>query len=85
MELIDLYVKMGKPKKTVSGLSREERLVSCIGDIIQELVSCHAKGKDVDLNKLKTRLSSVHALESSPRYATYFRKYTLRFFMNEQL
>jgi len=58
---------MGKPKKTVSGLSREERLVSCIGDIIQELVSCHAKGKDVDLNRLKTRLSSVHALESSPR------------------
>jgi len=57
---------MGKPKKSPT-LSREERLVSCIGEIIQELISCHSKGKDVDLNKLKTRLSSQHSLSTSPR------------------
>ena len=57
---------MGKPKKN-NGLSREERLVSCIGDIIQELITCHNKGKDVDLNRLKTRMSAQHNLETSPR------------------
>ena len=48
-------------------LSREERMVACIGDIIQELVVAHSAGKDVNLNKVKTRLSSKHGLESSPR------------------
>ena len=48
-------------------LSREERMVACIGDIISELVVAHREGKDVNLNKLKTRLSSVHGLETSPR------------------
>jgi len=56
---------MGNKKK--SKLSREERMVACIGDIITELAHAHEAGRDVNLNKLKTRLSSVHGLETSPR------------------
>jgi len=56
---------MGNKKK--SKLSREERMVACIGDIITELAHAHDAGRDVNLNKLKTRLSSVHGLETSPR------------------
>ena len=48
-------------------LSREERLVLCIGDIIKELVVAHQEGRDVQLNSLKTRLSSKYGLETSPR------------------
>ena len=58
-------LNMGQKKK--SKLSREERMVACIGDIITELANAHDAGKDVNLNKLKTRLASVHCLETSPR------------------
>ena len=50
-----------------SKLSREERLVLCISDIINELIIAHQEGKDVNLNKIKTRLSSKYAIESQPR------------------
>lgn len=49
------------------GLSREERMLIVIGEIIQELLLAHEKRKDVDLNKMKTRISSKYGLESSPR------------------
>merc|ERR1719251_643724 len=39
----------------------------CIGDIIQELLLADKEGKDVNLNKTKTRLSSKYGLETSPR------------------
>jgi len=59
---------MGKqPKKEVVGLSREEKLMMCIGDIIQELIAAHDERKDVNLNKVKTRISSQYNLDSSPR------------------
>lgn len=49
------------------GLSRDERMLIVIGEIIQELLVAHEKRKDVDLNRMKTRLSSKYGLESSPR------------------
>eukprot|EP00095_Tigriopus_kingsejongensis_P006109 maker-scaffold872_size86337-snap-gene-0.15 protein:Tk06109 transcript:maker-scaffold872_size86337-snap-gene-0.15-mRNA-1 annotation:"probable elongator complex protein 3-like" len=57
---------MGRKVKD-SGLSREERMVQCIGDIIQELIQAHDQRKDVNLNRCKTRISSKYALDSSPR------------------
>ena len=39
----------------------------CIGDIIQELLAADKEGKDVNLNKTKTRLSSKYGLETSPK------------------
>lgn len=49
------------------GLSRDERMLIVIGEIIQELLVAHEKRKDVDLNRMKSRLSSKYGLESSPR------------------
>ena len=59
---------MKQKKKTEwSNLSREELLMLCIGDIIQELLAADKEGKDVNLNKTKTRLSSKYGLETSPK------------------
>ena len=38
-----------------------------IGEIIKELLLAHEQNRDVDLNKLKTRISSKYGLDSSPR------------------
>lgn len=47
--------------------SKEERMVITIGEIIQELLKAHYNNRDVDLNKLKTRISAKYGLNSSPR------------------
>lgn len=47
--------------------SKEERKMMAIGEIIKELLTAHRQSRDVDLNKLKTRISSKYGLESSPR------------------
>ena len=52
---------------TVFAESKEERMVMTIGEIIQELLLAHEQRRDVDLNKLKTKISSKYGLESSPR------------------
>jgi len=56
-----------KPKDANSAGSREERLVRCIGDVIQELLAAHENGRDVNLNRVKTRIASKYSLETSPR------------------
>lgn len=48
-------------------LSREERTVITIAEIIQELLQAHKDRKDVNLNRLKTKISSKYGLETSPR------------------
>jgi elongator complex protein 3 len=57
---------MGRNKIT-SDLSREERTVITIAEIIQELLKAHEEGKDVNLNRMKTRIASKYGLETSPR------------------
>lgn len=42
-------------------------MVITIGEIIQELLKAHQDNRDVDLNKLKTRISSKYGLDRSPR------------------
>lgn len=42
-------------------------MVMTIGEIIQELLKAHEENRDVDLNKLKTRIASKYGLEASPR------------------
>lgn len=48
-------------------LSKEERTVLTIGEIIQELIRAHEEKKDVNISKIKTRISSKYGLESQPR------------------
>lgn len=42
-------------------------MMMTIAEVIQELLVAHDEHRDVDLNKLKTRISSKYGLESSPR------------------
>lgn len=58
---------MTRKKPLGVGLSREERMLMVIGEIIQDLVKSHDEGKDVNLNKLKTKISSKYGLETTPR------------------
>lgn len=57
---------MGKPVKYAE-LSKQERMVRTVAEIIQELQRAHQESRDVDLNRLKTRIASKYGLESSPR------------------
>ncbi|XP_048006271.1 elongator complex protein 3 [Cydia fagiglandana] len=54
-------------KKLLPNLSKEEKMVIVISEIIQELLVAHRQGKDVNLNKMKTRISSKYGLGTSPR------------------
>lgn len=42
-------------------------MMMTIGEIIRELLNAHEENKTVDLNKLKTQISSKYGLSSSPR------------------
>ncbi|XP_076027015.1 elongator complex protein 3 [Genypterus blacodes] len=57
---------MGKPKKK-SDLSRAELMMMTIADVIQQLVEAHEEGKDINLNKVKTKTSAKYGLTSQPR------------------
>ncbi|NWR37677.1 ELP3 protein, partial [Tachuris rubrigastra] len=49
------------------GLSQAELMMMTIGDVIQQLIEAHEQGKEVDLNKLKTRTSAKYGLSAQPR------------------
>ncbi|KAM4633185.1 elongator complex protein 3 [Polymixia lowei] len=57
---------MGKPKKT-SDLSRAELMMMTIADVIKQLVEAHEEGKDINLNKVKTKTSAKYGLSAQPR------------------
>uniref|UniRef100_A0A336M103 Elongator complex protein 3 n=1 Tax=Culicoides sonorensis TaxID=179676 RepID=A0A336M103_CULSO len=58
---------MTKKKPLGIGLSKEERMVIVINEIIQELLKAHDDGRDVNLNAMKSRLSSKYGLAHQPR------------------
>ncbi|XP_019947273.1 elongator complex protein 3 isoform X1 [Paralichthys olivaceus] len=57
---------MGKPKKK-SDLSRAELMMMTIADVIKQLLEAHEEGKDINLNKVKTKTSAKYGLEAQPR------------------
>ncbi|XP_049612775.1 elongator complex protein 3 [Syngnathus scovelli] len=57
---------MGKPKKK-SAFSRAELMMMTIADVIKQLVEAHEEGKDINLNKLKTKTAAKYGLEAQPR------------------
>uniref|UniRef100_UPI003AB0F56A elongator complex protein 3 n=1 Tax=Centroberyx gerrardi TaxID=166262 RepID=UPI003AB0F56A len=57
---------MGKPKKK-SDLSRAELMMMTIADVIKQLVDAHEEGKDINLNKVKTKTSAKYGLSAQPR------------------
>ncbi|NXJ41416.1 ELP3 protein, partial [Ciconia maguari] len=48
-------------------LSHAELMVMTIADIIKQLIEAHEQGKDVNLNKLKTKTSAKYGLSAQPR------------------
>uniref|UniRef100_A0A3P8P7X8 Elongator complex protein 3 n=1 Tax=Astatotilapia calliptera TaxID=8154 RepID=A0A3P8P7X8_ASTCA len=47
--------------------SRAELMMMTIADVIKQLVEAHEKGKDINLNKVKTQASAKYGLEAQPR------------------
>lgn len=58
---------MGKKPRKAEHRSKEELQLLAIGDIISELVEAHQQKKDVNLSRMKTRISARYGLDSSPR------------------
>ncbi|XP_051668435.1 elongator complex protein 3 [Manacus candei] len=56
-----------KRKSGKGGLSQAELMMMTIADVIQQLIEAHEQGKEVDLNKLKTRTSAKYGLSAQPR------------------
>ncbi|XP_060677551.1 elongator complex protein 3 [Hemiscyllium ocellatum] len=57
---------MGKPRRKVE-FSHAERMMMTIADVLKQLIEAHEQGKDVNLNKVKTKTSSKYGLTSQPR------------------
>ena len=62
-----LYLTMVKQKRQAPTLSPQELLLLTVSDIIKELIAAHKSKRDVNLNKLKTRIASKHGCPSQPR------------------
>ncbi|KAK7021941.1 Elongator subunit [Halocaridina rubra] len=58
---------MGQNRKKGPVLSKEELRMLTVGEIVQELIKAQQDGRDINLNRLKTRISSKYGLQSSPR------------------
>ncbi|XP_073442437.1 elongator complex protein 3 isoform X2 [Dendrobates tinctorius] len=56
-----------KPKKKAGGVSHAELMMMTIADVIKQLLEAHEQGKDVNLNKLKTKTSAKYGLSAQPR------------------
>uniref|UniRef100_A0A8C8DRX1 Elongator complex protein 3 n=1 Tax=Oryzias sinensis TaxID=183150 RepID=A0A8C8DRX1_9TELE len=53
--------------KLESDQSRAELMMMTIADVIKQLVEAHEEGKDINLNKVKTKTSAKYGLEAQPR------------------
>ncbi|KAM6084915.1 elongator complex protein 3 [Theristicus caerulescens] len=54
-------------QKRKGDLSHAELMMMAIADIIKQLIEAHEQGKDVNLNKLKTKTSAKYGLSAQPR------------------
>ncbi|XP_077008998.1 elongator complex protein 3 [Tamandua tetradactyla] len=54
-------------QKRKGDISPAELMMLTIGDVIKQLVEAHEQGKDIDLNKVKTRTAAKYGLSAQPR------------------
>uniref|UniRef100_A0A8D2IZ30 Elongator complex protein 3 n=1 Tax=Varanus komodoensis TaxID=61221 RepID=A0A8D2IZ30_VARKO len=47
--------------------SRAERMMRTVADVIGQLIEAHEQGRDVNLNKIKTKTAAKHGLSAQPR------------------
>ena len=60
-------VAYSRNHKNKNEVSKEELTVMAIADIIQELIKANEEGRDINLNKVKSQISSKYGLASSPK------------------
>ncbi|XP_006864409.1 PREDICTED: elongator complex protein 3 isoform X1 [Chrysochloris asiatica] len=54
--------------REISGdLSSAELMMLTIGDVIKQLIEAHEQGRDIDLNKVKTKTAAKYGLSAQPR------------------
>ncbi|XP_060559561.1 elongator complex protein 3 [Ruditapes philippinarum] len=59
---------MGKNRKReIVSASKEELLVITVSEIVSELIKAHEQNKDVNLNRVKSKIASKYGLPSQPR------------------
>ncbi|XP_004463204.1 elongator complex protein 3 [Dasypus novemcinctus] len=54
-------------QKRKGDLSPAELMMLTVGDVIKQLIEAHEQGKDIDLNKVKTRTAAKYGLSAQPR------------------
>ncbi|CAI9158765.1 unnamed protein product [Rangifer tarandus platyrhynchus] len=54
-------------QKRKGDLSPAQLMMLTIGDVIKQLIEAHEQGKDIDLNKVKTRTAAKYGLSAQPR------------------
>ncbi|XP_070803258.1 elongator complex protein 3 [Pituophis catenifer annectens] len=54
-------------QKKKGEISRAELMMMTIADVIKQLIDAHDEGKDVNLNKIKTRTAAKYGLSAQPR------------------
>ncbi|XP_061481841.1 elongator complex protein 3 isoform X2 [Rhineura floridana] len=54
-------------QKKKGDLSRAELMMMTIADVIKQLIEAHDLGKDVNLNKIKTKTAAKYGLSAQPR------------------
>ncbi|XP_006181281.1 elongator complex protein 3 [Camelus dromedarius] len=54
-------------QKRKGDLSPAELMMLTIGDVIKQLIEAHEQGRDIDLNKVKTRTAATYGLSAQPR------------------
>ncbi|XP_058927326.1 elongator complex protein 3 [Kogia breviceps] len=54
-------------QKRKGDLSPAELMMLTIGDVIKQLIEAYEQGKDIDLNKVKTRTAAKYGLSAQPR------------------
>ncbi|XP_026571726.1 elongator complex protein 3 [Pseudonaja textilis] len=54
-------------QKKKGDFSRAELMMMTIADVIKQLIDAHDEGKDVNLNKIKTRTAAKYGLSAQPR------------------
>ncbi|XP_030054557.1 elongator complex protein 3 [Microcaecilia unicolor] len=54
-------------QKKKGDLSHAELMMMTIADVIKQLIAAHEQGKDINLNKLKTKISAKYGLSAQPR------------------
>ncbi|XP_045687055.1 elongator complex protein 3 [Phyllostomus hastatus] len=54
-------------QKRKGDLSPAELMMLTIGDVIKQLIEAHEQGKDINLNKVKTKTAAKYGLSAQPR------------------